>query len=192
MGPVGGGLCELLNSNKVQCEGVDQSKEMVTYCNGNDMSIPVTLGDLNSFPDQTFDTIVMCTVFEHLIEHDDFLKLAHKKLRNDGFFVSVQPTAHFASFVCSILKSSGELPDLNGAFSPPWHTALISCKGMSKLAERNGFNTIEIAMSPNTRRKGFLGFFLRFIEIINRIAWPIFRERWPLVICHTFVFKKIL
>jgi len=184
-----GGLCELLISNRIQCEAVDKSEEMVTYCRKT--GIPITLGDLNSFPDKTFDAIVMCTVFEHLVKHDDFLNLAHNKLKDDGFFISVQPTAHFASFAGTIFKNAGELPDLNGAFSPPWHTSLISCKGMLKLTEQNGFQTVEVTMAPNTRRKGLLGLFLRFIELVNRIAWPIFRDRWPLVICHTFVLKKV-
>ncbi len=118
------------------------------------------------------------------------LRKAYKKLKEKGLLISLQPTAHFASFSGTFLKKSGKLPDLNGAFSPPWHTGLISCKGMSKLLERNRFETVEIAMASSTRRKGVLGLFLRVIEAVNRIAWPIFKDRWPLVICHTFVFRK--
>jgi len=184
-----GGLCKLFNKNNFQCEAVDQSEEMVAYC--RDVGIPITLGDLDSFPDQTFDAIVMCTVFEHLINHDEWLKKAHTKIKQNGLLISLQPTAHFASFAGTILKKSGELPDLNGAFSAPWHTGLISCKGMQILSERNRFKIIEIAMGSNTRREGLVGLLLRFIEAVNRIAYPIFKDRWPLVICHTFVFRKI-
>jgi len=62
---------------------------------------------------------------------------------------------------------------------------------MVNLAERNGFQAVEITMASNTRRKGLLGLLLRFVELVNRVAWPIFRERWPLVICHVFVLKKV-
>lgn len=184
-----GGLYELLNSDTIRYEAVDQSEEMVAHC--RDMGIPVTLGDLDSFSDQTFDAIVMCTVFEHLINHEQWLKTANAKLKDNGLLISVQPTGNFAAFAGTILKRAGELPDLNGAFSAPWHTGLISCKGMLTLVERNQFETVEVAMAPNTRRKGFLGVFLRVLEIINRIAWPAFGDRWPLVICHTFVFRKV-
>ena len=183
-----GGLCELINSKDLRCEVVDQSEEMVAHC--RKIGIPVTLGNLDSFPDHDFDAIVLCTVFEHLINHDEWLRKAYKKLKEKGLLISLQPTAHFAFFAGTLLKKSGKLPDLNGAFSPPWHTGLISCKGMSKLLERNRFETVEIAMASSTRRKGVLGLFLRVIEAVNRIAWPIFKDRWPLVICHTFVFRK--
>jgi len=186
-----GGLCELLAANGFEYQGVELSEEMVEYCRKRGLS--VLHGDIARVRETDFAALVMICVFEHLIDHEEWLGHARRLLRPRGLFVSLQPTALFAGFMGQILRLGCKklpLPALDRTFRPPWHTVLFSLRGMSILAARHGFELLEIRPAPQGVASGFTGIAQKILQAVNRLGWPILGLRWPLVIGHIFVFRK--
>ena len=138
--------------------------------------------------------MVLCTVFEHLVDHDNWLNRANCLLECGGLFVTLQPTAPFANLLGRIVRLGNlhaPLPALHQVFCPPWHTVFFSLKGMEILMSRHGFALLEIRPAPQGRMRGTMGVAQVGLEMVNRLGWSLVGQRWPLVTAHIFVLKKV-
>ncbi len=188
-----GGLCEMLLANGFSCQGVELSRDMAAYCQR--LGLPVQHGDIAAMQGQTFGALVLCTVFEHLVEHDAWMAQANRLLARGSLFVTLQPTAPFADFVGRLVRLNNlekPLPALHQVFAPPWHTALFSLKGLETLAGRHGFELLEIRPAPQGRVAGWLGVVQAGLGLVNRLGWAVAGRRWPLLTAHIFVFRKVV
>jgi cyclopropane fatty-acyl-phospholipid synthase-like methyltransferase len=187
-----GGLVELLIERGYVVEGLDLDTDMVAYCESR--KLPVRRGELDAVEDGVFNALVMCVVFEHLVEHDAWLAQARRTLEPGGLLVTLQPTARFAATMGTLLRlgiKRWPLPELVELFSPPWHTTMISIPGALELFARHGFTLEEVRWTPSSRQPGFVGLLQAVLERINRVGWALLRERWPLQVCHTLVFRNV-
>lgn len=185
-----GGLAETLLRAGFDYRGIDVSEEMVAAC--KERGLPIAFKDIADEMETGNGAIVMSAVFEHLIEHDAWLDHAARLLRPGGLFISMQPTAHFARFVGGPLaRVTGRLPQLHQVFCPPWHTVLFSIAGMTALLRRHGFEPVEVRRGPHARGHGLGGIAQRALETVNRVGWNVLGTRWPLVISHIFVFRRL-
>jgi SAM-dependent methyltransferase len=188
-----GGLCKLLIEKGYNCLAVEPSREMAEYCQQG--GLPTRNGELGSIADleSQVDALVLCTVLEHLTNHDEWLREARKLLSPKGFLITLQPTAHFANFAGNLLRLNNHakpLPQVHQVFCPPWHTVFFSSKGARALAERSGFKLLEVRPAPQGRREGLLGLAQVTLESINRVGYLLAGNDWPLIIAHTYVFGK--
>lgn len=186
-----GGLCDMLIQNGFLCTGMEISRDMVASCRGR--GLPVEQGDIESLEGRVFSALVLCTVFEHLIDPDHWLAQASRLLGENGLLVTLQPTSGFADFMGRILRLGNlraPLPRLQQVFCPPWHTAFFSFTGMKAIANRNGFELLEIRPAPQGRQNGITGFAQSILGGMNRAGWRLMEKNWPLVIAHLFVLKK--
>ena len=186
-----GGMCELLIEEGYECKGVEPSESMAAHC--AKLGLPVRHGDFWVADDGPYGAILMSAGFEHLVEHDAWLRRASKVLAPNGLIVSMQPTAQFGAFFAQALRLGIHrlpLPQLHQVFCPPWHTVLFSIEGMRQLFDRYGFDLEGVYPGPQGRSRGLTGIAQRLLEAANRIGWPIFGVRWPLLICHIFVLRK--
>ncbi len=186
-----GGLCDLLIQHGFQCEGVEMSRQMTAYCRG--AGLPVAEGDLESMKGRVFSALVLCTVFEHLVEHDAFLAQAWRLLDAQGLLFTLQPTSLFADVMGRLGRLGNlrsPLPRLGQVFHPPWHTVFFSLKGMKQLAYRNGFDLLEVRPAPQGRHGGLIELAQVSLEVLNRFGWRLMGVNWPLVIAHLFILRK--
>ena len=186
-----GGLARLLLEKGLRYEGVEPSAAMAAHC--RNLGLPVQAGNIDALNGKTYSALVMCSVFEHLVGHDEWLQKASQLLCTGGILVTGQPTAHFLHFAASVLRlgrTTAPLPQLHQSFCPPWHVVLFSISGMETLLSRHGFELVDIRPMPQGRAQGMVGWAQRGVEYINRVGWPVFGIRWPLVIGHIFVFRK--
>jgi SAM-dependent methyltransferase len=174
-------------------EGIDLSEQAVAYC--RKLGLPVRLADLSEVTEKQFGAIVMCFVFEHLTDYDSFLSSCRHRLLPNGRIITLHPTARFAHLFGSLLRMGNkdrQLPRLDSAFVPPWHTALVSISGIRALATRNGFRVEQVLPSPTgrfgsmTRRTAQFG-----IQCINRVGWTLAGESWPLTPAHLVVMQAV-
>lgn len=188
-----GFLVKQLRENGLDCLGIEISNEMLQYCKEN--KIPVE--NENSSKIQSLkgkvSCVVMCAVFEHLSEHHRSLKKINELLKDDGIFITLHPTSSFFRIAGDLIRLGNrkkELNDLYGAFTAPWHTLLISIRGMQILAQQHGFKIIKIIPSPQGRLSGIYGVIQIILEKINKIGWLLMKHKWPLVNSHIFVLQK--
>ncbi len=188
-----GGLCEHLINRGYQCRGLELSQLQVEECRRRNLPVEQwSLGELAAKGIKA-EALVLSGVFEHLSDPAAFLREADSLLENGGLFVSLQPTAPFAQLLawsCRIGSKSKPLPALFGIFDAPWHIVLYSMQGMKLIAERHGFELLEIRPAPQGRVKGFYGVIQFLAGILNVAGWAGFRTSWPLLTSHTFVFRK--
>jgi 2-polyprenyl-3-methyl-5-hydroxy-6-metoxy-1,4-benzoquinol methylase len=188
-----GGLCQMVQDNGFRCIGVDPSEEMAHHC--QQRGLDVQQGDLLDLqPSEPVAAIVLCTVFEHLVNHEAWLAHAHRMLAPGGLIVTLQPTAAFANFAGRLVRLGDvrkPLPAMHTVFGAPWHTVLFSLDGFKALAEHNGFFLQEIHPAPQSREGGSTGLLQVGLETVNRIGWFLVGNQWPLLIAHTFVLQKV-
>lgn len=188
-----GGLCSLLLERGFKCKGIELSKNMVEGC--QKMQLPVQQGSLESLSKEgcKAQALVLCGVFEHLVDPRKFLQDAGHILEPNGLLISLQPTAQFASLFATVSRFGRRKKQLSSmffVFDPPWHIALYSIKGMKTIAEQCGFDLLEVRFTPQGRMPGLYGMVQRLLEWTNKIGWALFKKKWPLLVSHTFVFKK--
>jgi SAM-dependent methyltransferase len=188
-----GGLCELLINAGFKCKGLELARKMVDECQKR--QLPVEQKTLEALVKEgsKAGAIVLCGVFEHLLDPRAFLENAHDVLEDGGLLISLQPTGFFARLLASAWRMGNvekPLPSMFWVFDPPWHVALYSTKGMKTIAEKNGFDLLEIRFASQGRMRGFYGTAQLLLECVNRIGWGLCREAWPLMISHIYVFRR--
>lgn len=189
-----GGLTECLIKNGFEAKGLEMSQDMVDECKRRGLPVESAKETKLSELKGSAKAVLMCGVFEHLSEHDNFLQEAYQALDDDGLFISLQPTSGFALFFGDLLRlgmRSQVLPSLLAFFDPPWHTCFTSVEGMKSIALRNNFELIDIKRSPQGNLGGLVGAIQSITNSINTIGWNLFKTNWPLSVSHTFIFKKI-
>ncbi|OGI18272.1 MAG: hypothetical protein A3B68_04350 [Candidatus Melainabacteria bacterium RIFCSPHIGHO2_02_FULL_34_12] len=190
-----GYLADLLNKNGFNCIGLELSKERLQYCAMNNKTNIEKGGikDLTRYKNK-ISVIVMCAVFEHLSNQEEFMEIVVSTLKQNGYFITLHPTSKIYELISKVIRfgnTKKELPYLQGAFAPPWHVAFISIKGMKILAKKTDFEIVKILPAPQGRMKGLTGLIQIILETTNKIGWFFFKEKWPLVTSHIFVMKKI-
>jgi hypothetical protein len=144
--------------------------------------------------DERISAIVMCAVFEHLVDHNVWLERFNRLLPINGYVVTLHPTAACYRLLGNLFRLGNrqrELPELHGAFFPPWHTAFFSLKGMKIIAERQGFEVVDIRPASQGNLGGLFGFVQKCLQLINIMGFKIVGLNWPLITSHVFVLKKI-
>lgn len=187
-----GGLLDTLTRHTIRAEGAEISSEMAAYCQDKGHYIhQCPLEDIEGR--ERYDAIVLSSVFEHLVNHEQWLYNAHRLLKSKGIVVSLQPTSVFANLMATLFRfgnTSRELPQLHQIFCPPWHTVLFSRTGMAILAKRCDFDMVAVTPAPLQKQKGVTGLMQRTLSLINKVATPVFGEKWPLWTGHIFVLQK--
>ena len=190
-----GHLCALLQAHGLECFGVEPSAAMVAHCQRQ--GLPITQGGLEivEASGASPGALLLCTVFEHLIEHEAWLARARALLRDDGYLITLHPTASCYRLLAQLMRLRNrrrELPEIHGTFAPPWHTVLFSIEGMYSLATRSGFRVVEVRPVSPGRAGGWFGAAQRILGAVNQIGTRIVGPRWPLVTSHIFVLRKDL
>ena len=188
-----GHLCKLLNNHGFNCKGVEISSDMSSYAQNK--GLPVQNGSIELIERmENISSIVMCAVFEHLTDHDLWLKRFNRILPIGGTLVTLHPTAACFILVGTLvrfIKFNRKLPELHGAFCPPWHTAFFSLKGMEIIAGKNGFQIIDIQPASQGNAGGVTGFIQKMLGLVNWAGSRMMKLKWPLITTHIFVLKKI-
>ena len=189
-----GHLCSLLQAHGFECSGVEPSTVMAAYCHRQ--GLPVIQGGLEMIEASKgpAGALLLCAVFEHLTEHEAWLTRARAVLRDDGYLITLQPTASCYRLLAQLVRFRNrrrELPEFHGTFAPPWHTALFSIKGMYLLAARSGFQIVEVRPASQGKAGGWFGTAQRLLGAVNQIGARIVGPQWPLVTSHIFVLRKV-
>lgn len=188
-----GGLCELLANSGFQCKGLELARSMVDECQRRGLSVEQKSLETLIQEGSKAGAVVLCGVFEHLLDPKAFLQHVHDVLEAGGLLVSLQPTGMFARLLAFIWRMGNverPLPSMLWLFDPPWHVALYSPEGMKRIARKHGFDLIEIRFAPQGRMKGLYGTAQSLLECVNRVGWPLAKEAWPLMVSHIYVFRK--
>lgn len=181
-----GCLCRMLHNNKLNYIGFDLSDRDVELCRQKGLN--VVKGDLAYLKDREHvSVIVMIAVFEHLVDHAEFLDHCNRILKPGGLLIILSPTAHFAS---RLRKGCQELPKSHNLFCPPWHTVLFSIQGLRYLVQRHGFELKSVKVSPPGSRTGLKEFIRYLFVIINYFGFAL-TERFPFAVSHIFVCRKV-
>ena len=167
-----GGMCRELAGAGYDALGLDYPSESLNHCRS--LGLTVTDMPLEAMVqrDERFSAILMVTVLEHLHDHAETLARLRGLLVPGGVIIVLIPTAHlFGPLAAAIrrLRRSSEIPALNTTFCPPWHTAIVSLRGMQHLARRAGLEVMQVRAAPSGAGRGLIG------------------PRWPLVLNHIFV-----
>jgi len=185
-----GHLCETLQAAHFPCRGVELSSEMAGYAMRK--GLPVRQGGFDAIDARDVSAIAMCAVFEHLTNHHEWMRRFNRILPIGGHVVTLHPTAAFPKLLGTIVRCGIrrlELPELT-CFYPPWHTTLISLDAMSIVAERNGFEIVDVRRASQGRLGGLAGFLQRGLEWVNGAGVRLFGLRFPLITSHVFVLRK--
>jgi SAM-dependent methyltransferase len=173
-------------------EGVDLSQQAVEYC--QKQGLPVRLAKLPHAGEKKYAAIVLCFVFEHLADHDAFLRECRMRLLPGGKIITLHPTAPFARFFGTLVRFGDRkrpLPRLDCSFVPPWHTALLSIDGTRAMAARNGFAVEQVTNSPTGRFGGVARRTAQaVIQGVNGVGWSLVGEPWPLTPAHMIVMRS--
>lgn len=186
-----GGLIERMQAEGIECEGVDLEPNMVQYC--QEKNLPVKFGDLDSVEGTGYSALTMIAVFEHLVNHHDWLARANNLLAEKGIMVLIFPTALGARTLASIFRfgrRNAPLTNFGRVFAPPWHTVLFSIDGARQVFEASGFELLDVRYVRSSREPGLLSLVQIALEKINRVGWALMNRRWPLQIAHLFVVRK--
>ncbi|PYR61119.1 MAG: hypothetical protein DMF91_10565 [Acidobacteria bacterium] len=188
-----GFLVEMMIQSGFDARGVELSHDQVVFAQKR--GLPIQQGDLASLTEMggRASVVTLSCVFEHLVNHACALSAARRLLAPNGLLITLHPTASFYNVVGRAFRlgdTRKPLPDLEGAFAAPWHTALFSIDATEQFISRHGFRLLDIRPAPQGRHGGWVGLAQRLLELTNRIGWPLFRRRWPLVTSHIFVFER--
>ena len=189
-----GHLVDMMRRSGFEAQGVELSQDQLAYARGR--GLPIHEGDLGALKalEGQVSAITLSAVFEHLVNHAALLSAAHTLLKDDGLFITLHPTAATLNLLGNLLRLGNKrkpLPDLAGAFTAPWHTALFSIDGTRQVISRGGFDVLEIRPAPQGRLGGMLGMVQILLELVNKVGWRMFHTRWPLVTTHIFVCQKV-
>ncbi|OGK57157.1 hypothetical protein A3J15_00235 [Candidatus Roizmanbacteria bacterium RIFCSPLOWO2_02_FULL_38_10] len=188
-----GALCQMMINQNINCTGIDVAYEIVRLA--QDRGLPVNQQDFKKIKKKNlYNAIVMSHVFEHLSDPDETLHKIHGLLKPKGYFLTAQPTAfmtHFLNSIFSLNRSrSRSLLKLGYLNLNPWHIIIYSILGMKILADRHGFETIEIVPMPSVKGDGIFKIIRPVYNFFNRIGEIAFPSKWPFHVAHLFIMRK--
>jgi len=135
----GGEILCMLKVSGFDVYGMDISPDALKKCKGHGIN-KLKIGtekDLSKYPDKYFDSIRASHVIEHMIDPQEFIKLAKKKLKDGGELVMQTPNIN--SFGRLFGKYSKYYFDI------PRHTVLFSNSSLLYLLKKNGFLNTRIS-----------------------------------------------
>lgn len=189
-----GNLCSILQERGILCKGIDLSPELIEVAKNRGLSVEQkNIYDIEG--EGIYSAIVMSHVFEHICDPEEMLKCIHKLLKNDGLFISAQPTASMTNFFNKLLRANN--PNSISPFGiaylnlNPWHIVLYSVKGMEYMSSKFGYILSDVIPMPSVKSKGFMGVIRTCYSVFNRMGEWLFPHRWPFHVAHLFVLKKI-
>jgi SAM-dependent methyltransferase len=188
-----GFFSEMLRERGFRCLGIEPSSEMVAYAKVQGFPVVKGGGEALDRMDGHASALIMCAVFEHLVDHNLWLRRINSVLDEGGYFITLNPTSAFYTIAGTLLTlgmRGKRLPEFHGALSPPWHTAIFSQKAMGIMAESAGFSLLEVRPVPQGRIGGFYSLMQLSLELINRMGYAMIGNRWPLMNTHIFVMQK--
>ena len=185
-----GGMCRLLRESNYEYLGVDFESESLEYCRS--LSLNVRAGSLSALAGERsqYAAILLLGVFEHLHDHAELLDQARTLLKPGGVLLILIPTARMYAAVARLrrrLLSTDELSELHQAFCPPWHTAIFSVRGATRLIERHGFVVDRLVAAPSGKSPGPIRLVQMLATLVARGGTTLFGPGWPLVLSHIFV-----
>lgn len=189
-----GFLLEDLLSEGYACRGVELSALRVAEATAR--GLPLSHGGFESIESQSHprpDHLILCAVFEHLVNHADWMDRFNRVLPMGGYLISLHPTARCYQLAGDVLRLWNRrrvLPELHGSFAPPWHTVLISLKAMRRLAMAHGFEVVDVMPVSQGRAGGLVGLVQRLLGWVNQVGVALCGAGFPLVTTHVFVLKK--
>lgn len=189
-----GNLCSMLLKNKIKCNGVDLSPELVSIAQKK--GLPIECKDLFKIDLwNSFSAVIMSHVFEHISDPEGSLRHVNKLLKSDGIFLTDQPTPNISHFITKVLRFNKYDKEsyfkLNYINLNYFHIALYSIKGMEIIGKRCGFQLIDVIPMPSLKRKGINSLLSSVFTIVNIVGEKIFSTKWPLQVAYLFVFKKM-
>lgn len=186
-----GGLCSALHAAGIDYVGFDLSRDEIALAQKNGLKVAV--GGIEDIPEDLKPAgIIMVFVFEHLSDYESFMERCRSLLPPGGIMIIVIPTSPFVVFSWKIMRAlgfKGDLPKFNEAITP-WHTVIFSAGGIRSLMLRHGFQVVSVLRSPKSKAKGWLGLVKVVLEIVEKIGFGIFSERFPFMTSQTFVCRK--
>ena len=165
-----GFLCDLLRREGYDCRGVELSAEMASWA--QDHGHPVRRGGLDDDLEPA-SALVLCAVFEHLSDQTRWLDQFAARIPPGGWLVTLHPVPGLYRALANLLRAGRrdrELPEFHGTFAPPWHTALISPKGLHAAADRTGWAVRSIEPASTGRAGGLIGVAQRFLSLLIRLS----------------------
>ncbi len=188
-----GSLAREIRGAGLEVAGVERSEAMAAYARAR--GIPILGEDFRTLDlRRAPGAFVLCNAFEHLSDPAGWLRWAHASLREGGIVVSLHLTSGVYAALASAwrwARPSRPLPELYGAFAPPWHIALFSIPAMRGLARATGFGVTDIRIGPTRRAGGALGIAQGVLRTVNRWGEAAAGWRWPLALTHLFVLRKL-
>lgn len=144
-------------------EGQEIDPVAVSTCLRKHPGLKVSLGGLRdiSYPDGTFDAIIMNHVVEHLHDPASLLKECLRILKKGGVLVLATPNIN--SFGHRYFKSAWR------GLEPPRHLYIFSVNTLKRLAEDAGFERFNIWTTPDRAESFALG----SLDIQQRQTGPV-------------------
>lgn len=164
-------LLSLLKGKGIQGKGLDISEKGVSKA--KEKGLDVTVFDFSNklpFPDNTFDTVIMLDLLEHLYDPESLLKEA-RRVSRDRVVVGVP---NFSSFPARIQMLLGKIPENNQP--KKGHIFWFNYKILRRMFNNTGLKIIKI--KSNTFFES-----IPFFSMITRYLTKIF----PNVFCLSFV-----
>ncbi len=138
--------------------GVDISEEGVKKCKekGLDVSVVDIATESLPFPDQTFDTVIMLDVLEHLYAPEDLLGEA-VRVSKKYIIISVP---NFNSLPARLQVLSGKVPENNRPNKG--HVFWFTYDNLTKMCKQNNLNIAEFRTNTFFENKFILGYVTKF------------------------------
>lgn len=110
-------------------EGVDINPETVRWCREQGLPVQLMEQDRLPFSDESFDSILMDNVLEHILQPSPLLREAHRVLRPEGRLVV-------------------GVPGKKGFAADPDHKVFYDAPMLTSLVQSSGFTCIRLFATP--------------------------------------------
>ncbi len=118
-----------LKKNKIRSKGIDFDSDSINFCKSKNLN--VSSNSLTNEKDRSIKIITMFDVIEHLVDPVNFLKIANKKLKKNGFMLLFTPNIHSLSG-----KLMGPEHNMFAVFN---HLCFYNGNSLKYLAKKTGF-----------------------------------------------------
>jgi hypothetical protein len=108
--------------------------------------------------------------------------------------LTVQPTAAVTNILSRVTRLNRLRAESQFRISylnlNRWHIVIYSICGMIEVAEKQGFDLVEVIPMLSLKSKGFTGILRRAYQLFNNVGEQAFPGRWPFHVAHLFLFRK--